>query len=619
MTIPIVLPRVDVPEEDNFLAAFGARFVTGSDFAASAIYADLSPGSDVAIDIETPSVTDSFTIKCVTAAWIDTYNQATTVLLDPLRRESDAAALRYLLDHAGSLILHNSPFDVPSLVANGLMRRDQIDKVFDTLIIARQAWPDTMVRKSLEKCAERVLGMTEMVGALKLAQKASGLTSNEKWFREGDIHMPTYRTGAMADTLVTLRLAHPLFEAAITQQLDHPFRVYGCTTREQAGALLMEHQDANRTMLRRAARGLEVDLDYLDSYVDMVQIDRERANVTLKQAGLKPGVGAHLVARLDADGDLPARWPRTKPSKTRPEGTLKADKDTFEEFLSDHPLVAAHLEIAHTTKILGYMEKVAARSAVTGRLHPQFQILGASATGRMSVSEPELQQFPEEARPIILADKGSKGLQSIDWSSIEPALLAWIAKDEKFIAPFEAGEDLYAPIMEMARIPRKDAKVVLLGDMYGQGKIKLANSLKTDVDEAQEIKTRMRRAMPGCAAEMRRIMAVSDLHGMALTVSGRVLPIPRFNGVPASHKAVNYTIQGSGADLIYDVINNAEKAGIGDHILLPMHDEIVCSAEVAEEMQRIMATPPPRLIARAGRTPIIRTDSQFLGPNWRAC
>lgn len=598
----IPLPRVDVPDESVWTPSMGATFHTGA--AALAAIKQMPADLPVAIDIETPSVTDSFSIKCVTAAW-----EGQVVLLDPLRQPADAFHLRLLCQKAEWLILHNAPFDIPGLVAAGLLTMDQIAKVMDTMVLARMVFTDTLDRKDLASLAQKVLGIPSLTNALKLAQKAAGLVGAEKWYAEGDIHMQSYRFGAMADTAVTLRLAEPLFEMAVTQQLNHPFGVYGLNTREEAVALVLKHQEANRVMLRRGARGMEVDLDYLDRYSESVHVEGERARQQVKdEFGCRPGNGADVIRYMDAQGLLPSNWPRT------PKGALKADKDNMERL--DHPLADAHRHIAHTKKILGYMEKTAARSRVTGRLHPQLQILGASATGRMSVSEPELQQFPGDARPIILADEGSAGVHSIDWSSIEPALMAWMAKDLEFIEPFENGGDLYMPIVEMAGVTRKVAKVVVLADMYGQGKLKLASSLKTTTDHAQEIKRQVRGAWPVTVRFMNTIKAVASEYGMALTVSGRVLSVPRYNGVVADYKAVNYVAQGSCADLIYDTLIEAERRGLGDYIMIPMHDEIVCSTEAAQEMQEIMQTPPQRLIQWAGRTPVIRCDSALLGPSW---
>lgn len=530
MTATIALPPRPVPDDSVWHSTFAAWFHTGA--AARERARTLPAGLDVAIDIETPSVTDSFSIKCVTAAWVES-GATQAVLLDPLRNPADAEAVRTITARAGWLILHNSPFDTPGLVAAGLLELRDIAKIMDTLVLARSAWPDTLIRKSLEALADRLLGIKDLGETLKLAQKASGLTSNEKWFREGDIHMPIYRAGALADTVVTLRLAHPLFEAATSRQLDHPFSKYGCTSRSDAGALVLRAQEANRVMLRQAARGYDVDLDYLDAYVDKVEAQREQARLTLAEAGLRPGVGMDVVKYLDSAGHLPPGWPKTD------KGNFKTDKDTMEEYLPEHPLADAHRLISDTKKILGYMEKAAARSRITGRLHPQFQILGASATGRMSVSEPELQQFSEEARPIIVHDGG---LHSVDWSSIEPALLGWMAQDWEFITPFEQGADIYEPVQVAAGCPRKTAKVVVLAGMYGQGRAKLARSLGISMDQAQQLQRQMRQAMPKASRFMGQVKQVGDDYGLTITAAGRVLTIPRFNGVPAGYKAVNYCV-----------------------------------------------------------------------------
>lgn len=531
MTGAITLPPRAVPDDSVWQTSFGAWFHTGENARERA--RRIPAGLDVAIDIETPSVTDSFSIKCVTAAWEES-GTTQAVLLDPLRVPGDAEAVRTITARAGWLILHNSPFDTPGLVAAGLLELRDIAKIMDTLVLARSAWPDTLARKNLEALADRLLGIKDLGETLKLAQKASGLTSNEKWFRDGDIHMPIYRAGAIADTVVTLRLAHPLFEAATSRQLDHPFSKYGCTDRSDAAALVLRAQEANRVMLRQAARGYDVDLDYLDAYVDKVEAQREQARITLTDAGLRPGVGMDIVKYLDASGHLPPGWPKTD------KGNFKTDKDTMEEYLPEHPLADAHRLITETKRILGYMEKAAARSRITGRLHPQFQILGASATGRMSVAEPELQQFSEEARPIILPR--SQGMHSVDWSSIEPALLGWMSQDWEFIDPFEAGADIYEPVGRTTGKPRKTNKVVVLAGMYGQGRGKLARGLGISMEEATQLQRQMRAAMPKASRFMGQVKQVGDDYGLTITAAGRVLTIPRFNGVPAGYKAINYCV-----------------------------------------------------------------------------
>lgn len=608
----VQLPAQPVPDATYWDAYLSARMFTGRP-AVDAV-AHLPAGTDVAIDIETPSVTDSFSIKCVTAAW-DQGGVTHAVLLDPLRVPAHVQTVRTICERARWLILQNSPFDIPGLVAWEMMTLAQTSKIMDTLLLARMAWPDKMVKKGLEALAHRVLGINDLKDGLKTAQKASGLTSNEKWFRHGDVAMPTYRTGAMSDTVVTLRLAYPLFELAVDRQLDHPFARYGHNDRNTAGELVSRMLRVNRVMLRRSARGYHVDLDYLDGYVESVQRDRERAERTLEDAGIRPGNGLDLVTLLERNGELPPGWPRTEKTQK-----LSATKESLERLPDGHPLVSAHREIVDTARVLGYMSKTVARADFTGRVHPQWHVLGASETGRMSAGEPEIQQFSEQARPILLADPDTQGFTSIDWSSIEPALLGWMAKDWEFITPFEQGADIYEPVMRSAKCTRKDSKTAVLAGMYGQSVGSLAVKLGVSVEAAAQLQRQMRAAMPKAARFMGQIKQVAEDHAVAITMSGRILPVERVKGKILSYKAVNKTFQGSCADMIYDSILLAEDAGLGDAIALPMHDEIVCDTEAADEVQRCMTTPSERLINwTGGRVPVIRTDRHDLGRHWAAC
>lgn len=594
-----------IPDRNDYDPLLGAWFATGS--CARDVVQELRE-QPVAVDTETPSVQDPFTIKCFTAAWERPDGSVQTILLDPLRRPDDMHAARQVIARASSLILHNSSFDIPGIVAAGMMTLDQIAKVQDTLIHARLALPDTMERKGLGALCVRYLGLAEMADGMGRAFKAAGYKSTAEGFAKMDIDAPIYRFGAMADTVATLRLLGPIIDAAVDQLTDHPFEKYGHADRASAMEVIEREQLVNRVMLRRSVRGLAVDVEYLDRYRERVEGESLRAEAVLNGAGIRPGNGNDLMAAIDAAGDLPAGWPRT------PTGRLKADKASLAGLA--HPLADAHREVAHSSKVLGYLEKVAARSRVTGRLHPQVGVLGASATGRMAYSEPELQQFPAEARGIITDD--GQGLTSVDWAQIEPVTLANMAHDVEFLAPFEAGEDLYEPIQRAAGVGRKVAKVVLLATMYGQGEAKLAATIGRTPEAAQQIKRQMLAAMPGCAAFMGRIGQVAESFGKVITVSGRILTIPEFNGKRSTHKGVNYVVQGSALDILHETIVACEKAGLGDHLQLAMHDELVVDTEVAGEVERIMQTPPAALVRWAERTPVLRTDRADMGHSWKS-
>ena len=563
----------------------------------------------LAIDIETPGLDNAFTINCLTAAWHRPDGRIEAVLLDPARDAGQHAVAVDLLARASSLILHNAPFDVPPLHHAGLIGREEINKVVDTLLLARFAMPDTMIRKGLEALAIRVLHMSDFKGGMERAFKAAGYKTITAGYEGLDIDSPIYRQGAMADTVVTLQLEPMLRGMAVEWAMDHSFEAYGATTTAEAQALIGTQETVHRVMLRRSAVGLAVDRQYLDRYAEQVDVERNLAIAELAVHGLEggSGKGAGLVQYLADRGELPANWPRTPTKKLR---ATKADLDAL-----DHPLAAAQRKLAVVDKVLVYLNKVDRQASVTGRCHPQVGTLGASATGRMSYSMPEMQQFPAEARPVICDD--GQGLTSLDWSQIEPVTMAAMARDIEFITPFEAGNDLYEPIQRSCALPmtkagRDIAKIVLLATMYGQGIAKLAATIGHTEESAMQIRRQMFNAMKRCEAWMSRVMDVAAQTGVTITAGGRILPVD----AGFEYKAVNYCIQGSAYDVLAHTICEMERAGLGDSIHLAMHDEVVVDSAVALDVQQIMLTPPPFLIEWAQRTPVLRTDLADLGHAW---
>ena len=607
-----------VPDYSTYDMRLGAHMHTGANAVDTVrdYVAEPMTARHVALDIEAAGLgAKAFTMRCVTAAFTqgtDTH----TVLLDP-RRDDHAAVVRELTDAADLLILHNAAYDVPPLVHYGLVSPESVYKVWDTVVSARMAYPDTLVPKNLEALAGRddLLDMPDNDVSMKMAFTAHGISTTAAGWGTMDIDAPVYRLGAMADTVVTLRLAPKLVDAVVEWLTSNPF-VNPPTTPEAALALHEREQTTNRVMLATSARGLKVDTDYLATYTAEHEAARDKAAEALTAAGLDPeagNVGAKLVELLDSRGELPESWPRTATGK------LKADQKAM-ALLEGHPLAEAQQRVAKLAKVSGYLTKVADYAAVTGRVHPQVGVLGASATGRMAYREPELQQFPHDARGILVPDNPGegKGWTSIDWSSIEPVVVANAAGDREFLAGFnERGADLYAPIVEQAGVTRKVAKVVLLAAMYGQGRALLASTLGVSEDEAAVIQGKVFEAMPKTRHFLDGLRTTGDSYGLTMTADGRLLPVPSDKqGRVMGYKATNYFVQGSSYSVLSESINAIHRAGLADHVQLAMHDELIVNTEAAEAVQRIMETPPEWLESFCGNPVILRTDTNPLPTRW---
>lgn len=596
----------------------GCTLHTGED-AVEAVHLGIYPGAAVATDIETPGLEDNFTINCVTFAWHGGDGRLHTALLDPGRNHDHARLTRDVYDCAGSIILHNAAFDTPPLHHAGLLDLDHVDKIIDTVVLARFARPEPLPfgeSKALGALAVKYLGLTEVKGGMERAFKAAGFRTQQAGYEGMDIDSPIYRKGAMADTVATLLLEPVLREMCIAWTLDHGFPQTGATTRSEAEAVLGTQELVNRVMLRRSAVGLNVDRDRLDSYAEGVDTERNLAVAELAVHGLEGGVGkgAALVAYLDERGELPANWPRT------PKGALSSAKQHL-DLIIDHPLVAAQRKLADIEKVMGYLGKVERQASTTGRCHPQVAVLGASATGRMSYGEPPLQQFSGPARGIITDD--GQGLTSIDWSQIEPVVMGNMAHDWAFLDPYDRGEDLYEPLQLAAGLPltkegRNGAKGLLLSTMYGAGIAKIAAQINHTEESASQLKRQMFSKMRRCEGWMFKIEEIARDHGRIVTGGGRILPVDE-GGV---FKAVNYECVTPATPILTADLRHvrADNVAVGDQLVgFDEHRSPAAGrgtgkrrfrVSTVTDVQRVVK--PCVMVSAGGRTTVCSTDHLWL-------
>lgn len=561
---------------------------------------------ELACDIESAGLgAASFDLRCVTFSDGDT-----SVILDP-RDAEQADVIGSLIADAKSLTFHNAAYDIPVLINNGLMDVIDIDNVLDTLIYARMAQPSPLVSKSLEALAQRHLGMSDH--PISHAFKAAGHATKELGFAGMDIDSFVYCNGAMMDTRATFHLL-PVVQAearaALLAVQDGPWSDWAA---QDIDYLLHREQTVNRMMLHAGARGMVFDTEYYGDWKAKHDRTIEKAAARLTEMGIDPGNGQHLVKMLSDLGELPKGWPVTD------SGLLGARAADVEKLT--HPAAVAHLEFKRLTRVDGYLAKCASMASVTGRVHPMAGIFGASATGRMSYSAPELQQFPGDARGVLCADDGHT-LVSIDWSAIEPCIMANIAGEADMLAAYEAGEDIYGPVMATAGVPRPPAKVVLLAGMYGQGlgllttNLSAASGTVVTEEDAAVIKGQVFGAMPNIRNALTAIKRRAESHGYIVTVSGRPLPVPEFNGKYAGYKGQNYEVQGSAYDQLAETIVAGYDLGLAGTLRLTLHDEIVSDDDAAAEWQELMQTPAPALCRAVDRTPVLRTDLLDLGVRW---
>ena len=225
--------------------------------------------------------------------------------------------------------------------------------------------------------------------------------------------------------------------------------------------------------------------------------------------------------------------------------------------------------------------------------------LAATPTGRLSSSEPNLQNIPirtEEGRKIrraFVATPGHK-LVSADYSQIELRLLAEIADVPALRQAFKDGLDIHAmtasemfgvPIKGMPADVRRRAKAINFGIIYGISAFGLANQLAIPREEAGAYIKKYFERFPGIRDYMEETKATAKKNGYVVTLFGRKCHYPDIaNSNPSvrafnERAAINARLQGSAADIIRRAMIRMEDAlaqkKLAAQMLLQVHDELV--------------------------------------------
>ncbi len=234
----------------------------------------------------------------------------------------------------------------------------------------------------------------------------------------------------------------------------------------------------------------------------------------------------------------------------------------------------------------------------TNRVHTSYA-LAATTTGRLSSSEPNLQNIPvrtEEGRKIrkaFVSEKGHK-LISADYSQIELRVLAHMADIPQLKKAFDDGLDIHAmtasemfgtPIEGMDPMVRRRAKAINFGIIYGISAFGLANQLGISRGEAGDyIKTYFER-FPGIRDYMEATKKQVHANGYVTTIFGRKAHYPEVNTSNPNHRAfyeraaINAPIQGSAADILRRAMLRMEDRLAAEKLdaqmLLQVHDELI--------------------------------------------
>ena len=329
--------------------------------------------------------------------------------------------------------------------------------------------------------------------------------------------------------------------------------------------------------------------------------------------------------------------PVVKRTKSGP----STDQAVLEELADQHPLCALLIEHRKLTKLKGtYLDALPAMvHPQTGRIHASFNQT-VTATGRLSSSEPNLQNIPvrtEEGRQIRAAFvPGASGqvLLSADYSQIELRLLAHFSKDAALCRAFAEDRDIHAVVAAqiggtdlegVSSEMRRRAKAVNFGIMYGQSPFGLARQLKIPQDEAAKFIDAYFEQYPGIEDFFESVLESAKAERAVRTILGRHRPITgiknttgRTRNLP-ERTAINTVIQGSAADLIKQAMLNVHRrlqpGDFGARMLLQIHDELVFEVD-RERLEALAAMVDEEMTTALTLDGVpLKVDIGF-GPNW---
>lgn len=279
----------------------------------------------------------------------------------------------------------------------------------------------------------------------------------------------------------------------------------------------------------------------------------------------------------------------------------KTEVKFLNEMRYQHPVIDLILKYRqlfklHKTYIVAYKNLI---NKDTQKIYTVFnQTL--TATGRLSSSEPNLQNIPirkeegKNLRKIFIPSFEDGLIVSADYSQIELRLLASFSGDEKLISAFNAGTDIHTrTASEIFGVPedmvtsdmRRQAKAINFGIIYGISDYGLSQNINTSVGTASDYIKKYFERYPKIRKYIDSNVEFCRENGYVKTYFGRIRIIPEIKSSNAvlrqfgERAAMNMPLQGSASDIIklamVKVYDQIKAKGLKSKLILQVHDELI--------------------------------------------
>ena len=355
----------------------------------------------------------------------------------------------------------------------------------------------------------------------------------------------------------------------------------------------------------------------------------EYAGIAVDRAGLQglsEEFGATMRAAEDAAHDIVGRTfnlgspkqlqevlfvdrglPKTKKIKTGYTTDAEALQNLFAT--TQDPVLEQLLAWRDVSKLRQTVEGLLPLVDDEGRIHTTFRQT-AAATGRLSSSDPNLQNIPirteagRRIRGCFIVGDGFESLMTADYSQIEMRIMADASADEGLIEAFMEGEDLHNSVA--ARVfgvdesdvdpeMRRRIKAMSYGLAYGLSAFGLAQQLRRSPNEAQDLMDEYFTRFGGVRDYLAGVVVEARQRGYTETMFGRRRYLPDLNHdnrqrrEMAERMALNAPIQGTAADIVKVAMLNVDRAlreqSLSSRMVLQVHDELVLEVAPGEAQE----------------------------------
>jgi DNA polymerase I-like protein with 3'-5' exonuclease and polymerase domains len=529
-------------------------------------------------------------------------------------------------------IMHNAQYDAGWLRRMGFKVNGRI---VDTMVIA-SLLDENRFSYSLNALAFEYLSKTKSEKNLTEAARDFGVDPKAELWKLPSMHVGPY---AEVDAELTLELWN-FFKPLITK--------------EDLWSVVDLELDVLPVLIDMTWKGVRIDMNRVERTRDFLLKEEKAMLAKIKHiTGMNVEVWAaqSLAKAFDTVG---INYPKTE----------KGAPSFTKSFLSehDHELPKMILRTRDLNKTHGtFINTIMKHTAVDGRIHSHINQIrsddGGTVSGRISMNNPNLQQIPARdpelgpmIRSLFLPEEGEEWA-SIDFSQQEPRILVHYAHaygksqghDMKGVQEFVDGYqndpdmDFHTMVADMAKIPRKQAKTINLGMMYGMGVNKLSDQLDIPVDEAKKLVSQYHERVPFVKMLMHGVMNKLNARqssGSIRSILGRKCrfdlwepdtfamnkalpykealnehgPTTRLKRA-YTYKALNRLIQASAADMTKKAMVDIHKMGIIP--LIQIHDEIAVSVSSREQVNAIV-----HAMENAVKLGVPSKVDVEIGPSW---